>query len=321
MTPSAIDGYVVGAYAASPAHQRWDPQREDAYLTLLEQEPRVGALELPWSGRLHPHDSEWLLAHWPERFRAVMTDVPWAARQVTDDPAYGLASTDEEGRRRAISSALALRDDVERLADAVGRPVVQVVELHSSPRASSGCAERLALSLDELSATDWHGAQLVIEHCDALVADHEPEKGFLSLDDEIRAIRLSETDVGLSLNWGRSAIELRDAHAVADQVERAASTGLLQGLMISGASDRDGVMGSAWVDAHHPFLRSPQHPDGDPASLLTEELVAASFAAAGRLRWRGVKVGWPPNATGTVERRVAMIARALDALDRVSGGK
>ncbi|WP_460533231.1 DUF4862 family protein [Humibacter ginsengiterrae] len=311
-----IPGYVVGAYVASPALVEWDPHREDDYMTALADDTRIGALELPWTGTLHPHDESWLLSHWPKELHAVLTDIPWTAQRLTADPASGLASADDQGRARAIRAALRLRDAARRLSDAVGARAVCAVELHSAPRTGRRSVDALARSLEQLSACDWDGAQLVVEHCDALVPEHAPEKGFLSLDDELASVRLAQVDVGLSLNWGRTAIELRDADGVAGEVRRVAESGLLRGLMISGASDRDGAFGAAWVDAHHPFLRSQRHPSGDPVSLLTEERVAACFSVAGRLDWRGLKVGWPPRVPGTVQQRVDMIRRGLDALDR-----
>jgi hypothetical protein len=313
---SAPSGYVVGAYAASPALRSWDPDLELGYLTLLARDPRIGALELPWAGALHAHDEDWLLGHWPAGLGAVLTDVPWAAGLPVRDPACGLASTDDDGRMRALEAARRLRDDARRLADAAGAAVVGVVELHSAPRADRGSPLALARSLEQLARWDWDGAELVVEHCDALVPGREPEKGFLTLDDEIAAIRLSQADVGVALNWGRSAIELRDPDGVVQHMRRARESGLLRGLMVSGAGDRAGDFGEPWIDAHHPFRRSDAHPAGDPVSLLTEERVAACFAAAGGLAWSGLKVGWPAATPGTVEQRVDMIRRGLDALDR-----
>jgi hypothetical protein len=317
MSSPLPDRYVVGAYAASPTHQRWQPGLEQEYLHAVAALPRVAALELPWIDGLHPHDDEWLLKHLPPGIDIVLTDIPGTVKRCTVNPSFGLASRDPEGRALALQTLARVNEDAHRLNDRTGRRAVQTVELHSAPRAHHGSTDALAQSLDLLADWDWDGATLVIEHCDADVAEQEPEKGYLTLNDEIEAILRSGTDVGLSINWGRSAIELRDPDRVREHVITAAAAGLLRGLMISGASDQDGPFGPAWIDAHHPFKQSTHHPYGDPQSLLTEERLASTLAAAGPISWAGVKLGWAAGDS-PVEHRVQMIAHALDALDRNS---
>lgn len=317
MSTGTVASYVVGAYAASPAHSQWHPELEQEFFSQLAAMHLVGALELPWLGRLHPHDDAWLLAHFPARLQAVVTDI--GNVMATADTA-GLAAPDDDGRKAALAAAARLRGDVHRFNDHAGRQVVSAVELHSAPRAA-GSADALAASLAEVAGWDWDGARLLIEHCDAHVEGQVPEKGFLSLADEASAIGDSGAPVRLSLNWGRSAIELRDGDRVAGQVAEAAATGLLDGIIFSGAADRDGEAGPAWIDAHHAFLRSDRHPLGDPTSLLTEPRVVDALVAArsagddGAPGWLGVKVGWA-HPGGTVAERVQLVHDALAAVER-----
>lgn len=310
-----FDGYVVGAYAASAAHQQWNPQWEEEFFGALVTDPRLGALELPWLGSLHPHDDAWLLRHFPRNLRAVITAIPSTMTRLSVDPLFGLASPDPEGRKAALGHAAEIRDGVRTLNDAQGRNVVGVVELHSGPR---GCASRAALSqsLAEIVVWDWDGASLVIEHCDAYVPGQQCQKGFLTLTDEIAALHDSGTNVGLSLNWGRSAIEVRNAERVVEHATIARESGLLHGVIFSGASDLDSPMGGSWVDAHHPFKKNERHPWGITESLLTEPRVKEFLVAAGTLLWSGVKVGWPASVEGSPLQRQQMISDALDALDR-----
>ena len=170
---------ILGAYPASPTLLRWDPAAESEFLAGLDEIAEVGGLEIPWSGSLHPHDETWPLTRLPERFRLVVTDVPAAVRARQLDPAAGLAARDGEGRERALTMARAVRDDVRRLVDARGEGSVLAVELHSAPLRRDGSPHALAESLAELASWDWGGASLLIEHCDAEVAGHEPQKGFL----------------------------------------------------------------------------------------------------------------------------------------------
>lgn len=309
------NGFVVGAYAASPAHAVWQPDLEAAYYDALAQDPRIAALELPWMGGLHPHDDAWFLAHFPARFRAVYTDIPHVMTTLASDASFGLASTDSDGRARALLQAAAVRNDVRRLNDATGRAIVVAIELHSAPR-GGGSIDALSRSLASLQSWDWDGASVVLEHCDAWREGQRAEKGFLALDDEILAIERAGADVGISLNWGRSAIEFRDADRVVEHITAARASGHLQGFIASGAADHSGPFGDAWVDAHLPFQRNAAHPLGDDASLLTEERLVAALSAAGPLAWIGVKMGWPPGVEGSVAQRMDMIRAALDACER-----
>lgn len=310
-----FDGFVVGAYATSPAHQHWNESLERSFFDALESDPRIGALEIPWLGSLHPHDPAWLMRHFPSRFAAVITGIPSTMSRLAANPWFGLASPNTEGRNEAIAHAAQIRDGVKALNDACGRHTARVVELHSAPREYASAAA-LARSLEEVASWDWDGAELVIEHCDAYIPGQAPQKGFLTLTDEIAAIKESGTQFGVSLNWGRSAIELRNPSHVVNHVSEAAASGLLRGLIFSGASDKDCALGAAWVDAHHPFQRSEFHPWGITESLMTEHQVQKAFNAAHGLDWTGVKVGWPPNIEGTVGQRRQMISDALSTLDR-----
>lgn len=317
MVTSRTPSYVVGAYAASPAHAQWHPELEEQFFSELSDIPQVGAFELPWLGRIHPHDDEWLYAHFPVRLSAIVTDIGRVMSTVAE---VGLASGDADRRRDALASAASLRDDIRRFNDRAGRRVVTAVELHSAPRAV-GTPDALAASLAEVADWDWDGAQLLLEHCDAFVEGQAPEKGFLSLADEIVAVRDSGAPVRLSLNWGRSAIELRGGERVAEQVGDAASSGLLDGIIFSGAADREGEAGYAWIDAHHAFAQSDAHPFGDPTSLLTQARVAEALTAIAGAgpgnapNWLGAKVGWA-HPGGTVTERAKMVRDAVEAVER-----
>ncbi len=72
-------------------------------------------------------------------------------------------------------------------------------------------------SLGEISAFDWDGAAVLVEHCDAQVPRQRPANGLLTLGREIDVIsELAGSPIGLSLNWGRSLLELRDPDRVAE---------------------------------------------------------------------------------------------------------
>ena len=310
MSP-ADRGIFVGAYAASPTLFHWDAALEEAYLAGIDGIAGVRGLELPWIGGLHRHDPDWLLRSLPARLDLIVTGVPCAVGSLAKDPDYGFASRAEHGRQAALEDAARLRDDIHRLTDAAGRASVVAVELHSAPRADRGSAEALSRSLAEIEEWDWGGAELVVEHCDALVDGREPQKGFLALDDEIGA--LSSTGVGLSLNWGRSAIELRDPDSLPAHIARARESGRLRGLIFSGAAAEPGAFGAPWQDTHLPFARSSDFGWGDPHSLLTLDRARAALLSAGDLAWLGFKFGWM-REDSSVADRIEMIDSATRLL-------
>ena len=306
--------YVVGAYPASPAHKVWNPNLEREFFSALTEDRRITTLELPWLGSIHPHDDQWLLKNFPTQWQAIITDIPFVMSQISRNPAFGIASSDETGRNEALTTLKEIADAVRRFNDAQSRKVVSTIEIHTAPR-QIGSISSLTRSLDEISNLDWDGAELAIEHCDAWIDGQTPEKGFLSLSNEIQAIQNSSTPIGIFINWGRSAIELRDASRVSEHVAIANESGFLTGLIFSGASNRDGEFGPAWIDAHHPLRKDAANPFGDPDSLLTQALLRDSIAAAGSIKNLGIKMGWSPKREGTISERVSMITSALDSLD------
>ncbi len=291
---------LLSAYPLSPAHAHWDPALEAALLPELCALPGVAGLEVPWMGAVHPHDPSWLLGHVPAVPLAV-TAVPFVMRRLGEDSSYGLASPQAEGRAAAVADLRRVADDVARLT-AESAASVAVVMLHTAPR-GSGDGDALARSLEEVAAFDWSGARLVIEHCDAAVPGQTPEKGFLPLAAEIAAIRSAAAPFGLWLNWGRSAIELRDADAVTAQIADAAASGLLTGLAFSGAAPVESPYGPAWADAHLPIAET--HPAS--ASLLDAAHVRAALRAAADVPWIGLKVARRPE-----DRTVAEVVRTAE---------
>lgn len=288
---------VVSAYPLSPAFANWDPAVEHEVLCGLTELPGVAALEVPWIDGIHPHDADWFLANAPAVAFA-LTPLPFVMRRLAT-PGYGIASADDDGRRAAIADLRRVAADAAEIGEHSAAHVA-VVELHTAPRGEAD-ADALARSLAELGELDWSGARLVIEHCDAHVPGQTPEKGFLPLHGEIEAIRASGADVGLWMNWGRSAIELRDPDAVAEQIAAAARSGLLDALVLSGASDSDGPYSGPWIDAHHPFASV----DPGSASLLTDARVRDAVQAAGDVPSLGLKVSRRPGATAAEALQVA----------------
>ena len=301
--------YVSSYAAASPA-EPWNKDAEGALFDGLAALDLAG-LELPYTGRLHAHDDGWLADQLRPEWGFILTLLPGTMGRLKDGAFFGLASADKDGRRRALDFAEDARRAVERLNARLGRKAVAAVAVHSAPRLGGGARsslESFADSLTQLRRSDWGGAELLVEHCDAYVPGRAPDKGFLRIEDECAAIGLSEgaAPARVLINWGRSAVETRSAEGAVAHLRRAHEAGLLAGLFFSGATpshpDYD-----AWKDSHAPFSSSC------PESILTADAAKAALAEAGKISYLGLKIQPLPATRGT-EERLAAVRDGLDAL-------
>lgn len=289
----------LGAYAASPCHSAWDAAAESAFYDGLRRLDLAG-LEHPYWDRLHRWDDAWFLDHLDPSWTLLVTTLPGTMDRLKEDPRFGLASADKDGRRRALDVLEGCRRTVKHLHQYLGRKVVKAVELHSAPRLGGGAKsdlEAFSDSLTVLRSGDWDGASLLVEHCDAYTKEHAPDKGFLRIEDEAVAVRRSSgtTPCLLLVNWGRSAIEGRSADTPLAHLRRAADSGLLGGLVFSGAVASHPLYGE-WRDSHAPFSTSV------PESLLTPSAAARALAEAGDAPFLGLKMQPLPATLGLPER-------------------
>lgn len=316
---------IVAAYTALPPPDPGRPASDLDFLVGLAATPEVRGLELPFNGAL-PTDDPRILGATDPRWDFVVTSFPGTMLRVSETPEFGLASTDEPGRAAALAFTEALRQSVLRLNDWASRPAVLAVEIHSAPTRTAD-PSAFTESLCEVASWDWGGALVTVEHCDApqqaTQPAHEPQKGFLSLADEIAAVRAAADGrkVGVTINWARSAIEGRDARTVQRHLHLATEAGLLAGLMFSGCADTDTAFGPAWLDAHLPPTAGddPDFADLDALagpSLLTPSRVRESLVAAGSgLLFTGLKIGLRPETLDTAAR-LAHLRQAIDLVER-----
>lgn len=301
---------VVGTYPIDPV----DPAESRRFYEELDRSGLYGALELP----VDATGARAVPAAVPDDWSLVLTAIPGTMQLMGADPDFGLASTDERGRRRALDFAAALRVDVMRLAGTGRRTLA--VQLHSAPR---GTGSKIALrdSLHELLTWDWAGAAITIEHCDALVEDHAPEKGFLSLDDEIDTVRqlapATSTPVGITINWARSVIETRDPEAAVRHVARAAEADVLVGLMFSSCAPTATDFGYAWIDAHLP---AREVPDAPAESLLTTTDIRECLSVAGPMAYTGLKIDLRPRGLPAAELAARVNAMGVTISHHVRSG-
>ncbi|OXN00774.1 DUF4862 family protein [Bifidobacterium vansinderenii] len=296
--------FVVGAYASLP--QNRDDQRK--YYDLLGDQPWVDATEIPYPGNIaDPADRDWLADALPTLWcRNVITAIPGTMQTLGRNPNFGLASPDDAGRHAALDFFDSIREAISAMADRRGANDVAFVELHSAPTGHAD-ADAMRRSLDELTGRDWFGTRLVIEHCDRFIDGQKPEKGFLPIESEIDICR--QTGVGLTVNWGRSCVEGRDAGLSLEHVAAAAQAGVLTGLMFSGAGPEATQYGYEWIDGH-----LPMNPD-EPTSLMDAERMRACMGVAmdcESLEYVGAKVCVP--ADSSLSERVGYLERIHHAV-------
>ncbi len=298
----------VGAYAASAG---LDETEETALYAGIAAMGAAG-LEQPFFGSLHRRDEGWLMGQIRQDWDLVLTTLPGAMDKLNDNRHFGLASADPDGRKRALDYIESARLAVETLHRALGRRAVRAVMVHSAPRLGGSGAkaslEGFADSLSELRGWNWQGATLLVEHCDAAVPGRTPDKGFLRIEDDVMAVKLSsgKTPAGVAINWGRSALETRTAEGPLVHINRAVQAELLGGLFFSGVTPAHSEYG-AWRDSHAPFSTSC------PNSLLTPAAAKAALAAAPGCPLLGLKLQTKPE-TMTVPQRLAVIQDGLNAM-------
>lgn len=228
------------------------------------------------------------------------------------DPEFGLASPSEEGRHRALAFFKDIREAIADVADKRDSCDISHVEIHTAPTRIAQ-ADAMKKSLEELAQLDWCGAKLVIEHCDRYIEGQNPEKGFLSLEEEIQIAK--NAGIGITINWGRSVVEERKAQAAIEHVREARRAGVLQGLMFSGAGPEATQYGYEWIDGH-----LPMNPD-EPTSLMTSKEIQETTLEALKddyaIDYLGAKVCVPQDAS--VEERLGYLSRIHDAVSAAQG--
>lgn len=278
----------------------------------------VDGLEVPYmGGRASPWQSLPYLSRGSGDH--VLTMLPSMMSGLGADPALGLASIDDDGRRAAIE----LVRDAWVFVDAVNAGSgagIRTVQLHSAPGGALSSRDAFSRSFDQIASWDWSDVGLAIEHCDADSTDHVPAKGLLSLGDELRVAE--EHGAGVVINWGRSVIETRRAEGAIEHIQAAVDARLLTGVIFSGCAAVESAYGAPWEDRHVPIRGWEGGPlaAAADASLLTadavERCVATALGATG-LRYLGVKVKAPAEASAhqwveVIDGNVLVLQRAID---------
>ncbi|MFT2110791.1 DUF4862 family protein [Marinomonas sp. 2405UD68-3] len=317
--------YFIGAYASSPCGDQWKPELEATFYTEIKKMPNVQGLEHPFLGSLHPHDDQWFLDNIDPNWNYVFTCIPGTMSELSKNPDFGLASSNEAGRHAALTFLDNARIAIKKLNSFVGRNAVSAIQIHSAPNQNyaSSSKEHFQASLEVLLNWDWYGTKVVIEHCDTLTTEHAPAKGFLTIEEEIEAIKkantVSKNTAGIIINWGRSVIETHHVNGAIEHITQAKDSGLLSGIMFSGVSDQETEFG-AWQDTHMPPSPLTESSTGEPTSLMTAQEMHRCLNIA-QIEQKtdlllGVKLGIRPSSA-TIEDRIAYNTNALAILGKV----
>jgi hypothetical protein len=316
--------YIIGAYATAPSTDKWHQGLETEYYQALKTIDNIAGLEHPFTGQLHSYDDDWFLDNIDEDWQFVFTSIPGVMGNLAKNPHFGIASTNEEGRQAALAFYQKAQLAILKLNSHLDRQAVSFIKIHTAPKITGqtqSSIQALQASLETMQSWDWYGAKLVIEHCDAYIAGQDSEKGFMLLEDEITAIQAVNkkfnADIGISINWGRSAIETRSSTGPLLHIKQAYRSGLLKGIIFSGASDTDGPYGQ-WKDTHMPPAQAFNIPSYAEGSCLTIEQIENSLQRCHyeQLDFIGGKISISPNKAN-VGKRVSYIKSLITLLDRV----
>ncbi|MFT5851986.1 MAG: hypothetical protein ACI87J_001961 [Colwellia sp.] len=316
--------YIIGAYATAPSTEKWHQGLETEYYQALKAIDSIAGLEHPFTGKLHPYDDDWFLENIDKDWLFVFTSIPGVMGNLAKNPHFGIASTNEEGRQAALAFYQQAQQAILKLNNYSDKQSVSFIKIHTAPKITASThssIEALQASLETMQSWDWHGAKLVIEHCDAHIVGQEAEKGFMLLEDEITAIKhvnsRLNSDIGISINWGRSAIETRSSRGPLLHIKQAYQTGLLKGIIFSGASGVEGPYGQ-WKDTHMPPEQAFSIPSFAQGSNLTIEQIENSLQQCNydQLDFIGAKISISPNQA-SVAKRLSYIKSLITLLDKV----
>lgn len=318
--------YIIGAYATAPSLRTDDKEAElEFFKLLIESITDIRGLEIPfWGQNVHKFGNDFLFNILNPDWENVLTCVPGSVMSLPNNPKFGLASNDEEGRKLAVALHKRSNVFVHQINKFTKHKSIIAVHLASAPSIPKqgvfSSPEALYKSLQELTSWDWMGAKLNIEHCDETIIGKPFEKGFLSLIDEIEVIdSLSkEKKIGITLNWARSAIEGKNPNKVLDHIKMSKERNLLSGFIFSGTASNDEQYGS-WKDNHMPFANSFGVKFYEENSLLTELNIRNTITELNvkSLDYIGIKLLSIPVENSDKERRVGLNKDALEVLNKI----
>lgn len=313
-----IKKYFISAYATSPSFYEWDGSAESDYFKKLADNSNIIGIEHPYLLESNKYPLDWLVKNVPSHWKLIITSLPLFMQLTNKNPKIGLASTSEKDRCLAVSLIDQIRQYAEKLNNLFGRNIVESINLYSSPKNSDQCKqgskEGLEHSLIEIIKMNWGDIVLNIEHCDAYIYNHVPDKGFLVLDEEIDVIK-QVGKLGIILNWGRSAIELHSINGPLNHINLTKKHDLLKGFVFSGCTDQSNSPYGAWKDTHIPPKKLINSQYLREESLLGKEEILQVFNLINNQDiYLGIKV-LDPSSMRDVDRSIGLNLETLSSIE------
>lgn len=318
--------YIVGAYATAPSLGLEDKNKEcEFYEKITQCIPEIRGLEIPfWGDNIHLFGTEFLLKYIQPEWENVLTCIPASVMSLKKNRHFGIASNNNSGRIEALEMHKRANRMVHRINSHFGKESIIAVHIASAPSMSipgvSNSIDSLLKSMHEILSWNWMGARIVIEHCDSCINHNKVEKGFMSINDEIKSLTTLSSDykVGLTINWARSAIEGRSPLTVLKHIKLARENNLLSGLIFSGTSANDKVYG-VWKDLHMPFANSFGIKNYESNSLLTKRNIKKTLESFNicELDYIGFKLLSMPLIHSSIQRRVGVNQDAALVLNHI----
>jgi len=317
--------YIIGAYATAPSINSNELVENSYYESLIESLDNIRGLEIPfYDDDIHRFGCNFLLKHINSSWDNVISCAPGTMAGLSKNPHFGLASDDKKGRQQAVDMINRVNQTLRRVNDFYGQKSIFAVQVFTAPSTPvnnvSSSEESLLKSMEQILTMDWQGAKIVIEHADKSNKSQIFEKGFLSLESEINTlIKLKDSyDVGITINWARSAIEGKDVTRPLEHIKLALDNNLLSGLIFSGVSKND-INYGAWKDTHMPFSKSYSAKYYEKNSLLNYKNIRKSLKLVdlNNLDYLGIKINSMPMNEINIAKRVGLNVDAICILDNI----
>lgn len=312
----------VGAYALSPTLLIQQKKIEEEFYKKLASRDLIFGLELPFYGDgFHPFGDDSIEDLFNPNWSFSITTLPGNMNNLKEDPSFGLASDNSKGRIKAIDFIKKCIERTNELNHRKGFDAAGNIQITSSPRIPkegvTSSVECLTRSLEELSLEVGTDLTLTLEHCDSFNSESNevPQKGFMSLSDEISAIKnLNSKDIKVLVNWGRSAIEMKSVEGPIDHIRTLKNEGLLKGIIFSGTGEISELYGN-WSDLHLPMY-SEKVPSLCKDSLMTESEIkrCLEIADISTIEILGAKILRAPITESTLEQRLGCLDEILEVI-------
>lgn len=314
--------FFIGAYATSPSLNTWDEYKEMEYYQAIKKNLDIKGLEIPFLGKFNEYNEDFFLNLLDQHWSYIITTLPGTMKSLSIDPHFGIASDDEVGRKESINFLKDASLLVKKINDFFGEKKVLNIILATAPSLkvphTHSSTKSLIKSLEELITFDWQDAGLIIEHCDS-GREVNSVKGFLSLDEEIKAIKYINKkynqSLGITINWARSVLETKNINMPQKHIKVLNQLGLLKGVMFSGTSSHSVDYGN-WTDLHLPMAKEKGINYYEESSLMTANEIKKTLLCCNleQLDYIGIKVLSMPIDGSSMKRRIGINMDTLKIL-------